>query len=316
MFPHSLYGYIWRNTRRTQLLLCLLTAILVPLATVPLELQRRIVDEALVEGDLQLLLLLGAAYLAVLLLQNGLKLLLNLAKARALETIARDVRRRMLRRITTGRRPPPAGTVADVLAAEAEEVAAFASDSLALPLLQGGTILFILAYLSWVEPLITALAAAVYLPQAVIVPQVQQRINRLARLRTGAMRRLASLAISLSQASTAAEQAPLIGLTERLYRLRIAIWRRKAVLTLVGNLFDAAGPIAILMLGGWLVLRGETPIGTLIVFISGFQRISDPWDQLVGYYRSVSNARIAYGLVVGAVDGEPPLPVQPAMPHG
>lgn len=304
MFPRSLYHFIWLITRRRQIAICLLTGMLLPLSTVPLEIQRRIVDEALVVGDLRLLLVLGAGYIGVMVAQNGLKLALNMTKARALEDIARDIRRRMLVRIEARHAPVAAGTVADVLSAEAEEVASFASDSIWVPLLQGGTILFILGYLVWVQPLIAALAFAVFLPQGLVVPYVQHRINRLARLRTRIMRRLASLAIRETYVPHAGPS--LNGLTDRLYRLRIAIWWRKTLLTFIGNLFDAAGPISILMLGGWLVLQGQTPVGTLIVFISGFQRIAEPWDQLITFYRSVSNARIAYGLVGAAIDGERP----------
>jgi len=52
-----------------------------------------------------------------------------------------------------------------------------------------------------------------------------------------------------------------------------------------------------LVLGGWLVIQGRTEVSTLVVFISGFQKIADPWDQLVNFYRSASNARIAYNVM-------------------
>ncbi len=41
----------------------------------------------------------------------------------------------------------------------------------------------------------------------------------------------------------------------------------------------------------------------LVVFISGFQRVSDPFDVLVNYYRGASNARVQYQLIL---DSMPP----------
>src|SRR5262249_41830507 len=45
--PKSLYGFIWQESGRQQVWLCLLTLLVVPLSTVPLELQRRIINDAL-----------------------------------------------------------------------------------------------------------------------------------------------------------------------------------------------------------------------------------------------------------------------------
>src|SRR5690349_4041447 len=71
--PASIYGFIWRTARRGQLMVCLFSGLLIPLAAVPLELQRRMVNTALGNKDLQLLILLGLLYLASILAQQGLK---------------------------------------------------------------------------------------------------------------------------------------------------------------------------------------------------------------------------------------------------
>ena len=51
------------------------------------------------------------------------------------------------------------------------------------------------------------------------------------------------------------------------------------------------------MFGGYLVIEGRTQVGTLVVFISGLQRIADPWDQLINFYRSVSNTAVMYQMI-------------------
>jgi ABC-type bacteriocin/lantibiotic exporter with double-glycine peptidase domain len=39
------------------------------------------------------------------------------------------------------------------------------------------------------------------------------------------------------------------------------------------------------MVGGYLVTSGATTIGTVVAFISGFQRLADPSRELLAYYR-------------------------------
>jgi ABC-type multidrug transport system fused ATPase/permease subunit len=141
-----------------------LTLVLVPLAAAPLELQRRIVDHAVAIGSVPELLVLGGTYLGLALLQNTLKYVVNVTKGRILEDVAQDIRRRVVAVAhhpgrSGSAEPPlvPAGSVTSIIAAEAEDVAGFASESLNVPLLQGGTILAVLGYLLWVEPLIALL---------------------------------------------------------------------------------------------------------------------------------------------------------------
>ena len=82
---------------------------------------------------------------------------------------------------------------------------------------------------------------------------------------------------------------------------RVTIYRIKFFLTFFGNLLDAIGPLAVLLVGGLLVIRGHTQISTLVVFISGFQKVADPWDQLTAFYRTLSNARMKYKLIIDAL---------------
>ena len=73
------------------------------------------------------------------------------------------------------------------------------------------------------------------------------------------------------------------------------------------------GPVSVLVVGGYLVIRGQTEVSTLVVFISGFNRISDPWAELVAFYRSVSHAHVIYDLVRSALS-ERPRPFEENMP--
>lgn len=150
----------------------------------------------------------------------------------------------------------------------------------------------------WVEPAIAILAMVIYFPQVVIVPITQNTINRLGRLRIQLARNLGHLATrSARRLANSVEPTPGSILINRLYRLRMWIYLRKFSLTALGNFLDALGPLIVLMVGGYLVIQGETQVGTLIVFISGLARIADPWDQLINFYRSVSGTAMMYDMI-------------------
>ena len=190
--PGSLYQFIWRLTGRHQLLLSCVTLLVIPLAMLPLELQRRMVNEAIGKANTGLLLVLGFIWTILLLVQGGLKYLLNLRRGLVVEKVARELRLSVHTAaigVEDTVRPPgsdPArvGLLVSLVAAEAEDVAGFVAESISTPLLQGGTILAVLAYLIWVQPLIAFLSLAIYLPELIFVPWQQRNLNRLGRLHT------------------------------------------------------------------------------------------------------------------------------------
>ncbi len=185
-----------------------------------------------------------------------------------------------------------------MVASEAEDVGGFVGDAFSLPLLQGGTVIAVTGYLLWLQPLIATFAVIVYLPQLLAVPRGQHKINRLARYYARQVRKLGDLVVdtALDGASgTLAE--PFRRIATVAYDARVRIYRLKFLLTALGNFLDGAGPLAILMIGGLLVIHRGIDAGTIVVFISGFHKIAGPWDELVNYYRAASNAQTKYGLM-------------------
>jgi ABC-type bacteriocin/lantibiotic exporter with double-glycine peptidase domain len=174
-----------------------------------------------------------------------------------------------------------------------------------VPLLQAGTAVTVLSYLLWVEPLIAAFAIIVYLPQLFIVPLGQKRINFWAATHARLIRRLGDLIVTpqaRDERPAGAKPADhYLDVANNIFESRIHVYRIKFFLTFFGNLLDAIGPLAVLFVGGILVIRGHTQVSTLVVFISGFQKVSDPWDQLAAFYRTLSNARVKYKLIIDAL---------------
>jgi ABC-type multidrug transport system fused ATPase/permease subunit len=306
ILARELYRYVWLTSRSSQFGICLLTIIVVPLSTAVLEIQRRVVDDAIVPGNAAMLTSLCSAYLAITVFRIGLKYLLDMAKGRTVETLARDLRQRIIKSALCRSRPVleidhmGAGTVVSMLGGETDDLSGFAGEALSLPLLNGGIILSVIGYLLWVEPRIAALALLVYLPQLSILPAMQATINRLGRLRIRLIRGLGNLAArNMDHHADELVKLPSNSYIDRIYRIRMAIYLRKYFLSELGNFLDSFGPILVFAIGGYLAITGQTKLGTLVVFTSGLQKIADPLDQLVGFYRNVSNTAVMYDLIRG-----------------
>jgi ABC-type multidrug transport system fused ATPase/permease subunit len=321
--PKSVYGYIWSVSGRQQVILCLLTGVVVALSAAPLELQRRIVDDAFGAKDVRLLALYCGLYLAMIVAQGVVKYVLNVMRGRTVETVSRKLRLQIFDHLSRQAAKGPCGEADSVtrgatvsmISAEAEDLAGFVGDSTSMPLLQGGTAIAIFGYLVWLNPLIAGFAAILYLPQVFIVPATQRGINRNSVTYAKVLRKVGDMIVALDRAS--GKDGKSAGRFKRLvnesFDLRIRIYRMKFFLTALGNLLDSLGPLIVFAVGGWLVIHGSIALSTIVVFISGVQRVSDPWDQLITFYRTASNTQAKYELIRTTLHGEreAPAPNQP-----
>jgi ABC-type multidrug transport system fused ATPase/permease subunit len=271
------------------------------------------VNDAIHDQDLHYMLLLCGLYLVVLLVQGGLKYLLNVYRGSLVERIALQLRGRIFDVLVNA--PPEKrensaaidkGAIVSMTSAEVEEVAGFVGDSISFPLLQAGTAFGTLGYLFWVQPQIAAFALALFVPQIVIVPMGQRRINRWAAIHVRLLRKLGGVIVSGEKSTLGRKhlERRFAKLSQGALATRVLVYRVKFFLTFLGNFIDALGPLIVLSVGGWLVLNGKAEVGTLVVFISGFQKVAEPWDQLLTFYRTTSNARIKYRLIVDTLPAE------------
>jgi ABC-type bacteriocin/lantibiotic exporter with double-glycine peptidase domain len=259
------------------------------------------------------MLLLCGIYLAVLLIQGGLKYALNVYRGSLVERVALQLRTRIfdvlvdepLKRHESIAKAEQGGVVS-MTSSEVEEVAGFVGDSISFPLLQAGTALGTLGYLFWVQPEIAAFALALFIPQIVIVPLGQRRINRWAAIHARLLRKLGGVIVSSDKSALSLKhlERRFAKLSRGARTTRVLIYRVKFFLTFLGNFIEALGPLIVLSVGGWLVLNGKAEVGTLVVFISGFQKVAEPWDQLLTFYRTTSNARTKYRLIVDTLPAE------------
>ncbi len=310
--PTNVYAYIYRFSFRPQLLVVLLTLALLPLAPVPLELQRRMLDDAIAAGDVELLIRLGTYYLGVLVVAALLKLAMKIQREFISARIVHALRRSIYYCIYTV--VPPAnwrggktdrvdeGAVVSMLTGEAEKLGGFAGQALSGPLLQIGTLVTILGYMFWVEPLVAAIALALYSPQFIIVPLSQIRLNALTRAKALKVRELGGFIVDNAEDALLGREPPATytSLTDRILDLRRRFVLTKNVVRALNNLLIALGPFGVIAYGGWLVIQGRTEIGVILAFVSGLERLGGPIRDLIGSYRQIANARMRYRMLLDA----------------
>ncbi|MEP4378726.1 MAG: ABC transporter ATP-binding protein [Alphaproteobacteria bacterium] len=288
--PRRLYTYVWKISAAQQVRLCLMTILVFPLSLAPLELQRRIIDDAILKGATDLLMLLGGLYLAVLLAHGGLKYVRNVYQNRAAEGVTRLLRRRTLNHEDYGADSDD-GTRQSIIAAEAEKLGAFVGESVSFPLLQAGIVVSVAGYMLIIEPVVAAVAIGFFLPSLFVVPLIQGKVNKLAETRTKKTRELGTMALEDENTDKAE------GLIESIYDIRIRIFLLKYFMKFINNLIGQIGPLSILLVGGWMVIRGHSEIGTIVAFISGYERMINPARDLLNFYRRLSAMDVQYKLV-------------------
>jgi ABC-type multidrug transport system fused ATPase/permease subunit len=91
--PRTLAGYIARFSGGHQAALAALSVVVFALSAIPLELQRRIVNEVIYEGAFQPILWLALAYAGLALAEGAIKLALNVYRGWVSERAVRHLRR-------------------------------------------------------------------------------------------------------------------------------------------------------------------------------------------------------------------------------
>ena len=269
---------------------------------VPLELQRRIVNEALPGGSARTIVLLALLYIAAAVSMGALKLGLNVYRSYVSESAVRRLRKTLLDdlgKLDPGDRAEVEGVEVSLVLAEVEPVGGFVGLSVSEPVLQGGIVAGTFGYMLYLNPLMAVLALAVFSPQAVFVPLMQEAINRRVVTRTGTLRRISGGIIVQRQYKPSRLQAARI---DRVFRLNMGIFKLKFSMNFLMNLMHHSGVALTLGLGGYLVVHGATELGTVVAFAAGLKQLNDPWGGLVDWFRELRVTQTKYELIHQALD--------------
>jgi ABC-type bacteriocin/lantibiotic exporter with double-glycine peptidase domain len=137
---------------------------------------------------------------------------------------------------------------------------------------------------------------------AVYAGIVQAAVNR----RTGArIRVLRQLGIAMIKGNGGADDEGSRADDRRIEQalaLDMGIFKLKFTMNFLMNICNHLQVVSALLVGGWWVYTGHIEIGGVVAFISGISRLSDPWGDLVNYFRDVNVTQIKYRLLADAVN--------------
>jgi ABC-type bacteriocin/lantibiotic exporter with double-glycine peptidase domain len=185
--------------------------------------------------------------------------------------------------------------------AEAEPIGMFVAEAISEPLLQGGILASVLAYMVHIDLIMTLLAAALFLPQLIFVPMMQGAINRRTKGAISVLRFLSASLTDFRGATAARRRSDDEGI-DRVYSLNMGVLKLKYSMNFLMNLCTHLQIVAALLYGGWLVLNSELEIGGVVAFISGVSRLTDPWGDLVNYFRDISVTNVKYRLLASTAN--------------
>jgi ABC-type bacteriocin/lantibiotic exporter with double-glycine peptidase domain len=301
--PHSLYALIWRRSRWLQGLVLALGLALPALAVVPLEIQRRIVDTAIPEGDVELVLHLALAYAAAQALAAVLKFAIYYIRGMIEAKVTRIIRQRVLD-AQIHRPPGPArgavGPVTAIVAEEAYPLGGFAAQAVNTPLVEGGALIGVFGFMLYAEAELAAIAIAALALQAVVTPVVQHRINLMSARRVRAIRRASGDILDASEGVAGARFGAALTEVRLAYRLRLRMNVFKAALKAFLKVTEKLAIVLVLAMGGIMAIRGETTLGTVVAFVAGLKQLHQPWGEMIAFYRDFADALIKYRLVLSA----------------
>ena len=308
--PRNIYRYVLETSALHQLFLVLLTVAVFLLEVVPLELQRRIVDDLVKHRNFWLVIVLCAVYIGTVLVQGGTKLVMNVYRSWVGERATRDLRRRVHILVSSHSAVSSTleaeGIQASMIVAEVEAIGGFVGESASEPLLQGGILCSVLAYMIHVDLWMAGTAFALFVPQLVFVPLMQGAMNRRTRARVQIIRQLSVSVVEGTSSDDSARDRIDTERIQHVFELNMGIFRFKFSMNFLMNLSTQLQIVGALIVGGWAVYADQLELGGVVAFISGIGRITDPWGDLVNYFREVNITQVKYGLVRDAINQQSP----------
>ena len=317
----SLFQYIWKYSKKDQLILLLVTLLTFPILYISLELPKRIINDAIggsgenvsfmgiTLSQIEFLLVLCAGFLLAVLANGLLKMRLNTMKGVLAERLLRRFRYQLLTRILRFPRPyfrnTSQGELVSMVTSEAEPMGGLMGDMLSQPIFQAGQMITILVFL-FAQSIWFGLAAIALIPlQAWIIPKLQRQINLLNKSRIQEVRKLAAdigeTAAGVSDIRTNGGLRYRMSLFSNrlgnLYNIRFEIFQKKFFMKFLNNFINQLTPFFFYSVGGYLAITGHITIGALVAALAAYKDLSSPWKELLAYYNQTQDMALRWEVV-------------------
>jgi ABC-type multidrug transport system fused ATPase/permease subunit len=320
----SLSSWILASNIKLQALLLVVIVIAVFTRVLPLEMQKRIVNQAIRFGELEMLFRYCALYLAAVVLAVGLKYLINVLQNLIGESVLADMRKELYHHILTlplsfFRKTQP-GLVVSSLVTELATAGSFVGMAIAVPVTSVLTLLAFAGYLLWLNPLLAVISLSIYPLVLILLPMIQRRANRANKERVDVTRKLSGKigeAISgiheiHGNGAYRIENRKYDNMVEALRKIRISWNLYKFGVKVLNNLFNNLSPFLIFIVGGYLAIKGTLDLGALVAFVSAQEKLYEPWKELIDFYQVYQDATVGYSRTMEYFDAMPEHTLEPA----
>jgi ABC-type bacteriocin/lantibiotic exporter with double-glycine peptidase domain len=192
----SLFSWVFSGHLKLKIILLLTILVTVFTRVFPLEMQKRIVNQAINLKAIDLLLLYCGLYLAAVIINSALKYLISILQTVIGQRAAAAMRKELYQHtlnlpLAFFRRTQP-GMVVQSFASELATVGDFVGMAVAIPVTSVLTLVAFGVYLLWLNPLLAAVSFAFYPLAVLLIPWLQKKSNLENKKRVDASRNLSN----------------------------------------------------------------------------------------------------------------------------
>ena len=313
----SLFSWIRTSNLKLQGFLVLIILVTVFARVIPLEMQKRVVNEAINLRKVDLLLTYCGIYLIAVIVQGIFKLIINYIQARIGQRALAEMRKELYHHILTlplgfFRKTQP-GLVVASLITELTTSGTFVGMAIAVPVTNILTLLAFAGYLFWLNPLLALISLSIYPLVLFLVPLLQRRANTQNKKRVDATRvisgRIAESTSGIHEiqgnGAFAIENNKFDRLVDQLMQIRVVWTLYTEGIKLLNNFFTNLSPLFVFSIGGYLAMTGRLELGALVAFLSAQEKLYQPWKDLIAFYQVYQDASVSYGRTMEYFDVQP-----------
>ncbi len=298
----------WVRTSNLKLQFILVLVIIATVAArvLPLEMQKRIVNEAINFKKVHLLFVYCGLYLAAVVTASLLKYVINVLQTyigqQTLSRVRKELYDHILQLPLQFFRKASSGMVVASLITEVAPVGEFVGQSIAVPVTNVLTLVAFAGYMFYLNPLLAGLSMAIYPAVMVLVPKLQRKSNDANKQRLDITRKLSSkIGETISgiheihgNGSYRIEGDKYGLFVDQLFRIRVVWILYKNGIKVLNNFFQNLGPFILFIVGGYLAIKGRFDLGALVAFLSANEKLYDPWKELMDFYQTYQDATVRY----------------------
>ncbi len=313
----SLYSWVLFKNLHLQLIVVGIIFVTVAMRVLPLEMQKRIINEAIGMKDLPALYRYCALYIGAVTMAGILKFIINLMQVHIGEKTLKTVRERLYEHLLSlpiqfYRRTSP-GNVISYIITEFIPVATFIGQAVAVPAVNVLTFLAMAGYMIHLNPTIGIISITIYPIEIIILPRIQKYFRRANRRRIKHTQKLSGLvgeAVSgvhevHSNASIPLEMGRFSSVLNKLYKATVMQNGLKFFIKFINNFFMSLGPFVLFLIGGYYAIQGHFDVGAIVAFLSAYEKLYDPWKELMDFWQVYQDSSVRYTQIMRAFDHAP-----------